>query len=132
MCIHEAGAMDVDVRLIKDAGFVVSTEDSGDRVRDIPTESWSKVAVVTNDFIQLLKRDTASASGQDACRNDRPEGGELRVSMLRACIRVEAPEWTLPQLASAFIYVGQEHRPPLSVIGINLGHPTYRSGIYVG
>jgi len=55
--------MDIDVGQIKDTGFVVPTEDAGNCVRDIPTESCGKVVVVTNDLIQLLKRDTASVSG---------------------------------------------------------------------
>lgn len=55
--------MDVDVRQVEDAGLVVSTEDAGNRVRDIPTEGWSKVVIVTHDLIQLLKRDVASVLG---------------------------------------------------------------------
>ena len=58
--------MDVDVRQVEDAGLVVSTEDAGNRVRDIPTEGWSKVVVFTHDLTHLLKRDVASVSGQDA------------------------------------------------------------------
>lgn len=55
--------VDIDIRQIENARLVVSTEDAGDGVRDIPAESWSEVVVFTDDLIQLLKRDAASVSG---------------------------------------------------------------------
>lgn len=47
--------VDIDIRQIENTRLVVSTKDASNRVRDIPTESWSKVVVVADDFIQLLK-----------------------------------------------------------------------------
>jgi hypothetical protein len=41
--------VDIDVGQVENARRVVSTEDAGDLVRDIPTESWSKVVVVAHD-----------------------------------------------------------------------------------
>jgi len=43
--------MDIDIRQVENARLVVSTEDASNRVWDIPTESWGKVVVVTNDFV---------------------------------------------------------------------------------
>jgi len=74
--------MDIDIRQIKDSRLVVSTEDAGDRVRDIPTESWSEVVVVADDLVHLLERDLAAVPWQDACKNVK-QRGEFRVAMQR-------------------------------------------------
>ena len=86
--------VDIDIRQIENTRLVVSTEDASDPVRDIPTESWSKVVMVTDDLIQLLERDLASVSGQDACKTSNDA-----VSSESSCYtyqREKAPEWTLP------------------------------------
>lgn len=86
--------VDIDIRQVENARLVVSTEDASNRVRDIPTESWSKVEVFTSDFIQLLECDVTSVSGQDACRLSNG----VMSSGSPCCMdqRGKAPEWTLP------------------------------------
>jgi len=66
--------MDIDIGQIKDSSLIVSTEDSGDRIRDIPTKGWGKVVVVADDLIHLLKRDVAAVAWQDACENVKRGG----------------------------------------------------------
>ena len=50
-CVMLNPIMDIDIRQVENARLVVSTEDASNRVWDIPTESWGKVVVVTNDFV---------------------------------------------------------------------------------
>jgi hypothetical protein len=76
--------VDIDVRQVQNTRSVVSTEDSGHRVRDKPSESWSKVVVVAHGYTHLLKRDIASVSGKDAYKTSMTYQME---GML---------EWTLP------------------------------------
>jgi len=86
--------MDIDVGQIKDPRLVVPTENAGDLIRDIPTKGWSKVVVVADDLVQLLKRDFAAVAWQDACKNvKRGVSSESRSSVDQ---RDGAPEWTLP------------------------------------
>lgn len=61
--------MDIDIRQIKDSCLVVPTKDASDRVRNIPTESWSEIVVVADNLIHLLKRDLAAVPWQDTCEN---------------------------------------------------------------
>ena len=61
--------MDIDIRQVKDTRLVVPAENVGDRVRDIPTESWGKVVVVTDGLVHLFERDTTAIPWKDACKN---------------------------------------------------------------
>jgi len=56
--------MDVNIRQIKDSRPVVPTEDSSNRVWNVPTEGWGEVVVISDDFIQLFERDVAAISWQ--------------------------------------------------------------------
>lgn len=86
--------VDIDVREIKDSRLVVPAEDGSNRVRNIPTESWSEVVVITDDLIHLLKRDVAAVSRQDACEmSNEVMSSESRCRVYQ---RDKAPEWTLP------------------------------------
>jgi len=66
--------MDIDIGQIKDSSLVISTEDAGDRIRDIPAKRRSKVVVVADDLIHLLKRDVAAVAWQDTCENVKRRG----------------------------------------------------------
>jgi len=73
---REAGVMlnpimDIDVRQVEDARLVVPTQDPGDCVRDIPTEGWSEVVVVPDNFIQLFERDVATVPWKNAMIGER-------------------------------------------------------------
>lgn len=56
----------IDVGQIEDTRFVVSTKYTSDHVRDVPTKGWSKVVVFAYELVQVLERNIASVSGQDA------------------------------------------------------------------
>jgi len=63
--------MDIDIGQIKDSSLIVSTEDAGDLVWDIPTEGRGEVVVVADDLVQFLERDVAAVPWQDAMIGER-------------------------------------------------------------
>lgn len=96
--------MDIDIGQVEHTGRIVSAEYTSDHVRDIPTEGWSKVVVFADDFTQLLERNVASVSGQDACKTpkgvvssgsprsvaSRRRGAGMFITMIGECVQGRA------------------------------------------